>query len=151
MVAAGWKGESYDFSHWEGRKFWGIDNSNLATNENIFSLKGKWIEREKGIAVRQSLMKALQQSKENGRMHGHAYSTYTNCIYKILFGMNAKQLREKFGISKKENLRDCFSEEELKFIQSMENLVSGLVDCGWDYDKVKAFIENTNTKHLQIA
>lgn len=51
MVAAGWKGESYDFSHWEGRKFWGIDNSNLATNENIFSLKGKWIEREKGIAV----------------------------------------------------------------------------------------------------
>ena len=44
--------------------------------------------------------------------------------------MNAKQLREKFGISKKENLRDCFSEEELKSIQSMENLVSGLVDCG---------------------
>ena len=33
--------------------------------------------------------------------------------------MNAKQLREKFGISKKENLRDCFSEEELKSIQSM--------------------------------
>ena len=58
---------------------------------------------------------------------------------------------KKFGISKKENLRDCFSEEELKSIQSMENLVSGLVDCGWDYDKVKAFIENTNTKHLQIA
>ena len=117
--------------------------------ENL--LKGKLIEREKGIAVRQSLTKALQQSKENERMHGHAYSTYTNCIYKILFGMNAKQLREKFGISKKENLRDCFSEEELKSIQSMENLVSGLVDCGWDYDKVKAFIENTNTKHLQIA
>lgn len=63
----------------------------------------------------------------------------------------ALQLREKFGISKKENLRDCFSEEELKSIQSMENLVSGLVDCGWGYDKVKAFIENTNTKHLQIA
>ena len=81
-------------------------------------MKGKWIEREKGIAVRQSLTKAL---------------------------------REKFGISKKENLRDCFSEEELKSIQSMENLVSGLVDCGWDYNKVKAFIENTNTKHLQIA
>ena len=44
----------------------------------------------------------------------------------------------------------CFK-GELKSIQSMENLVSGLVDCGWDYNKVKAFIENTNTKHLQIA
>lgn len=58
------------------------------------ALQGKLIEREKGIAVRQSLTKALQQSTENERMHGHAYSTYTNCIYKVLFGKNAKQLRE---------------------------------------------------------
>ena len=33
-------------------------------------LQGKLIEREKGIAVRQSLTKALQQSTENERMHG---------------------------------------------------------------------------------
>ena len=111
-------------------------------------LKGKLIEREKGIAVRQSLTKALQQSKENERMHGHAYSTYSNCIYKVIFGMNAKQLREKYGISKKENLRDCFSEEELKAVQSMECLVSGLIDCGWSYDKIKEFIEQNNSKCL---
>ena len=112
------------------------------------ALIGKMKEREKGIAVRQALTKALQQSKENERMHGHAYSTYTNCIYKVLFGMNAKQLREKYGIGKKENLRDYFSEEELKAVQSMECLVSGLVDCGWSYDKVKDFIEQNNMKHL---
>lgn len=47
------------------------------------ALQGKLVEREKGIAVRQSLTKALQQSTENERMHGHAYSTYTNCIYKF--------------------------------------------------------------------
>ena len=46
------------------------------------ALRGKLIEREKGIAVRQSLTKALQQSNEDARMHGHAYSNYTNCIYK---------------------------------------------------------------------
>lgn len=117
--------------------------------ENL--LKGKLIEREKGIAVRQALTKSLQLSQENERMHGHAYSIYTNCIYKVLFGLNAKQLREKYGIDRRENLRNYFSEEELKSIQSMESLVSGLVDCGWDYDKVKGFIESTNTKHLQIA
>ena len=50
------------------------------------ALQGKRIEREKGIAVRQALTKALQQSTENERMHGHAYSNYTNCIYKVLFG-----------------------------------------------------------------
>lgn len=113
------------------------------------ALQGKLLEREKGIAVRQSLTKALQQSTENERMHGHAYSTYTNCIYKVLFGMNANQLREKLGIGKKDNLRDYLSSEELKAIQSMECLVSGLVDCGWGYDQIKDFIQKNNT--LQIA
>lgn len=112
------------------------------------ALRGKMIEREKGIAVRQALTKALQQSTENERMHGHAYSTYTNCIYKVLFGMNANQLREKYGIGKKENLRNCFTEEELRNIQSMECLVSGLVDCGWEYAQIKAFIEQNNMRRL---
>lgn len=108
------------------------------------ALQGKIIERQKGIAVRQTLTKALQQSTEDARMHGHAYSTYTNCIYKVLFGMNANQLREKFGIGKKESLRDCFTQEELRAVQSLECLVSGLVDCGWQYDQIKAFIEKNN-------
>lgn len=109
------------------------------------ALRGKLIEREKGIAVRQALTKALQQSNEDARMHGHAYSTYTNCIYKVLFAMNASQLREKFNISQKENLRDRFSPEELRAVQSMECLVSGLVDCGWEYMQIKNFIEKNNS------
>ena len=112
------------------------------------ALRGKQIEREKGIAVRQALTKALQQSTENERMHGHAYSTYTNCIYKVLFGMNASQLREKFGIARKDNLRDCFTADELSAVQSMECLVSGLVDCGWEYDQIKTFIEQNNIRRL---
>lgn len=112
------------------------------------ALQGKLIERQKGIAVRQALTKALQQSTESERMHGHAYSTYTNCIYKVLFGMNAKQLREKYGIGAKDDLRNCFTSEELAAVQSMECLVSGLVDCGWEYDAVKNFIEHNYSKRL---
>lgn len=115
------------------------------------ALCGKLIEREKGIAVRQALTKALQQSTENERMHGHAYSTYTNVIYKVLFGMNAAQLREKYQIKASDNLRDCFTQEELRAIQSMECLVSGLVDCGWEYTAVKDFITKTNAHNLLRA
>lgn len=111
-------------------------------------LQGKHVEREKGIAVRQALTKALQQSTENERMHGHAYSNYTNCIYKVLFGKNAAQLRQEFNIGKTDSLRDCFTSEQLRAVQSMECLVSGLVDCGWGYDQIKSFIENTNAKRL---
>lgn len=115
------------------------------------ALRGKLIEREKGIAVRQALTKALQQSTEDARTHGRAYSAYTNCIYKVLFGMNANQLREKFGIGKKEILWDCFTQEELRAVQAMECLVSGLVDCGWEYDQVKAFIQQNNAQRYLAA
>ena len=91
------------------------------------ALQGKLIEREKGIAVRQALTKALQQSREDERMHGHAYSNYTNCIYRSLFGKDAAQ-------------------EELAAVQSMERLVSGLVDCGWEYAQIKEFIGKTNSR-----
>lgn len=109
-------------------------------------LKGKLIEREKGIAVRQSLTKAIQQSSENERMHGHAYSTYTDIVYRTVFGKTAKQLREEYGIDKKANLRDYFTAEELEKVQSIEMIISGLVNCGWGYNEIKEFITNPARK-----
>lgn len=93
-------------------------------------LKGKLIEREKGIVVRQAFTKALKESGEDERMHNHAYSLYTDLIYKAVFGKNAKQLREEYGITKQDNLRDYFAQEELAKVKSVEMVVSGLVDCG---------------------
>ena len=110
------------------------------------ALIGKIKEREKGIAVRQALTKAIQQSNENDRMHGHAYSTYTDVIYKSIFGKNSRQLREEYQISKKDNLRDCFSEDELKRIQNAEMLVSSLIGYGWGYNEIKDFVANQSKK-----
>lgn len=110
------------------------------------ALIGKIKEREKGIAVRQALTNALKESNENERMHGFAYSTYTDMIYRNLFGKTAKQLREENGLSKKENLRDYFTEEELKKVQSKEMLISGLIDCGWGYQEIKNFVMNKSNR-----
>lgn len=112
------------------------------------ALIGKVKEREKGIAVRQALTNAIKESGENERMHGHAYSTYTDLIYKAVLGKSAKQLREELGIGKQDNLRDSLSAEELAKVKSVEMVVSGLVDCGWGYDDIKNFILNTNRKLL---
>lgn len=112
------------------------------------ALIGKVKEREKGIAVRQALTNAIKESGENERMHGHAYSTYTDLIYKVVLGKSAKQLREELGIGKQDNLRDSLSTEELAKVKSVEMVVSGLVDCGWGYDDIKNFILNTSRKLL---
>ena len=110
------------------------------------ALIGKMKEREKGIAVRQALTKAIQQSNENERMHGHAYSTYTDIVYKVVFGKTAKQLREEYGITKKDNLRDYFNADEISKVQSVEMIVGGLMNCGWGYDEIKGFIVSTKNK-----
>ena len=114
-------------------------------------LIGKLREREKGIAVRQALTNALKESQENERMHGYAYSTYTDVIYKSLFGKSAKQFRDELGITKKDNLRDYFDADDLKKIQSKEMLVSGLIDCGWGYNEIKEFIKTESKKMLETA
>ncbi len=104
------------------------------------------IERARDIAVRQALTEAIWYSGENGRTHGHAYSIYTDLIYKSVFGKNARQLREKYGIARQENLRDCFNAEELAKVKSVEMVVSGLVNCGWGYGEIKDFIINQPKK-----
>ncbi len=90
-------------------------------------------------------MNKLQKSSENERMHGHAYSTYTNIIYKSIFGKDAKHLRGEYGITDKEELRNCFNLAELKKIQNAEMLVSSLVEYGWEYDEIKEFLLNKVT------
>ena len=114
-------------------------------------LIGKLREREKGIAVRQALTNALKESQENERMHGYAYSTYTDVIYKPLFGKSAKQFRDELGITKKDDLRDYFDADDLKKIQSKEMLVSGLIDCGWGYGEIKEFIKTESKKMIETA
>lgn len=111
-------------------------------------LKEKFVERQKGITVRHIVTDSIKRSKENERMHGHAYSLYTDMIYKALFDKSAKQLREEFGIGKSDDLRDYFTLEELQTIQSKEMLVSSLIDCGWGYSEIKEFIEQNSIKKI---
>lgn len=109
------------------------------------------IERAKGIAVRQALTDALMRTQENERMHGHAYSTYTNLIYKAVFGKDANKLREEMGLEKKDNIRDKLSTEELQQVSTLERFVSSLVDMGYGYSEVKDMVDAQRPKIAQMA
>lgn len=98
------------------------------------------LERAKSIAMRRTLTDVILESGENERMKGHGYSVYTDLVYKAVFGMNSKQLREKLGIDKKDNIRDFLSAEELVKVSKMEKLASSLLDIGFDYGQVKDFL-----------
>ena len=111
-------------------------------------LQGKLIEREKGIVVRQAFTKALKDSGENERMHNMSYPTYTDLVYRSLFGKSAKQFREEYGLTKRDNLRDYFSEEDLKKVQNAEVLVGSLMGYGWGYGEIRDFVMDKSINRI---
>lgn len=117
--------------------------------ENL--LRGKLVEREKGIVIRHALTDAIQKTSENARMHGHAYSVYTDMIYKTLFGETAAQMRERRELKPGDDLRGTFTAEQLEAVQTMEHLVSGLVGCGLSYDEIKAYVTQINAKRKALV
>lgn len=110
-------------------------------NEMENMLTARLIEREKGIVIRQTFTKAIKDSGENERMHGHAYSLYTDMVYWLLYGKTAKQLRAEMNVPNREELRDYFPKEEIATITRMENLIGSYVDFGYGYNEIKELVE----------
>lgn len=101
--------------------------------------------RMEGIIARRTLTDALVQSGEIERMKGHAPSTYTDLIYKAVFGLSAKQLKEQRGITG--NLRDFLTADELDAVSNMEQLVVKLLDNGGMYPDIKPIVMHFGMVH----
>jgi phage anti-repressor protein len=87
----------------------------------------KQIERDSSKLTRRGFTDLIQDSGEQERMHGHAYSTYTKMIYKHL------------GIeyTKEKNFRDTLTAEQLKAVETLEHIAEGYLRLGFDYSQIK--------------
>ncbi len=100
------------------------------------------IERRKAqrvvkAPVRRALTDAIRDSGENERMHGHAFATYTNLIYKAAVGKTATQLRKAGGKDALQHL----DADQLAAVTKREAQVCTLLDCGMTYDAIRAVLE----------
>jgi hypothetical protein len=68
---------------------------------------------------------------------GYHYSNEVNMIYRIMFGMDAKELRTARNVPEDEDLRDYFSAEELKILQRFEIKNTVYIDDGMEYQERK--------------
>lgn len=98
---------------------------------------GRLMERRRSKEVRRSLTDVIRDDYPESPNKRYVYKNITDLAYKDTFGANAKQLRDRLGITKKDNLRDCFSEAELKLLQKKEDLIKSLVKSGYNYQQVK--------------
>lgn len=128
-----------------------INAFNAMENElkRIYTERQQWqIERDKGVVIRHILTDTIKMKISESPNKRFAYPNYTNLIYRTLFGKNAKELEQEYGVKAKENLRDFFTGEDLAKVQSAEMLVSSLINCGWGYEQIKNFVQENSMKMI---
>ena len=124
-------------------------NEMEAELKRIYAERNQWeIERAKGVMIRHILTDTIKLKIADSPNKRFAYPNYTKLIYKTLFGKSFKELQQEYGIKPKESLRDYLTSEQLKEVESMEMLVSSLINIGMGYDEIKDFITERCTKQL---
>ena len=108
--------------------------------ENI--LTGKDIER---LAIRMdgtfrrkretsSITKMISKGElPKGRK---TYKDVTNITYNILYGMNAKELRDYLDLGQKDNLRDYLSQKDLEEIREIEDEIHYMEKKGHSWEQI---------------
>lgn len=113
--------------------------------KGFFSMREELTKRELQRAikapVRRALTDAIRDSVENERMHGHAFSAYTNLIYKAAVGKTAAQLRRDGGADALRQLDAA----GLAAVTKREAQVCTLLDCGMTYDAIRAVMSKAET------
>ena len=83
-----------------------------------------------GIETRKTLTDKIDDSNENDRMHGHAYSTYTKFAYKLC-GIN---------YIKQDNFRDTLTADQLRQVENAEGMIKSMLDMGKEYQEIKGML-----------
>ena len=109
------------------------------------------IERAKGIIIRHVLTDTIKMKIADSPNKKFAYPNYTKLIYRTIFGKSLKELQADFGVKPKETVRDYMTAEQLNEVESMEMLVSSLINLGMSYDEIKSFIQQKYTPMLMAG
>lgn len=106
------------------------------------------IERAKGVVIRHVLTDTIKMKIPDSPHKRFMYPNYTKLIYKTLFNKTMDELKNQYGVKGKESIREYLTADELKEVETLEMLVSSLINCGWGYDQIKDFIQKNNAKML---
>lgn len=106
------------------------------------------IQREVGIIERKRMTSAISRYIPDSKNKKFAYPNYTNMIYKIIFGSDAKTLRNERNVKTNDALRDSFSESELKKVEEVETIVTGLISMDFTYKQIEQMLNERYLKRI---
>ena len=127
-------------------------NEMEAELKRLYAERQKWeIERAKGVMIRHILTDTIKMKIADSPHKRFAYPNYTKLIYRAIFGKPLKELEQEYGVKPKESIRDYLNAEQLREVESVEMLVSGLINVGMGYEEIKAFLEQRLCPQLKSA
>ena len=106
------------------------------------------IQREVGIIERKRMTSAISRFIPDSKNKKFAYPNYTNMIYKIIFGCDAKALRCEKNVKTNDALRDSFTESELKKVEEVETIVTGLISMDFTYKQIEQMLNERYIKKI---
>jgi phage anti-repressor protein len=106
------------------------------------------IERAKGVIIRHVLTDTIKMKIADSTHKRFVYPNYTKLIYKTLFGKTMDELKTEFGVKGKESIREYMTADQLQEVESMEMLISGLINIGMSYEEIKQFIKEKYVNKL---
>ena len=115
-------------------------------NEMEKQLQQKAIARAVSKEIRKTLTDVIKAEVPESPHKRFIYKNYTDLVYKSIFGLNAKKLREKLSIPKSSALRDYLTVSEIKQVEKIERLVQSLLEIGWEYEMIKGFLAGQKLK-----
>ena len=90
----------------------------------------RYILRKFGIGIRRELTDVIQKIVKPAPFEGYKYAIYTNLVYRVLFGMDCKEYKEKLGLNGKDSLRDNVTDQEINNITKAEDFMGNLMMSG---------------------
>lgn len=106
------------------------------------------IQREVGIIERKRMTSAISRYIPESKHKKFAYPNYTNMIYKVIFGCDAKSLRLERNVKTNDALRDSFTEDELKKVEEVETIVTGLISMDFTYKQIEQMLKDRFIKKI---
>ena len=120
--------------------------------KRLYEQRKQWeIERAKGVLIRHVLTDTIKMKVAESPNKKFAYPNYTKLIYQTMFGKPYDTIRAELQVKPKETLRDYMTGEQLKELENLEMLVSGLIGVGMGYAEIKNFIRQKYTPALEAC
>lgn len=135
FLVMGFTGEKADKWKWDFIDAFNAMEAELKRYHDIEL--GRLLERQKSKYVRRTLTDAIKDCVPETPNKKFMYKNYSDLMYKMLYGMNCKKLKESLGLDKKASLRDYMSKDEIERVEQIESLICSLITSRYTYKEIK--------------